>query len=100
MGPYKRLVKAGYVNESACKTIAKFRLGAAGLGNKAPRAGRPNRTKLCPLCATPTPSDEQHPVMVCGAFGEERKLTGLQTVINLGRLGGKEARKHGIGDEL
>ena len=80
-----------YVNESqASKTIAMFRLGAAGLGNKAPRIGYPNRVKMCPLCPVPTPSTEQHVAMSCQAVETERKSVGLRTTMNLGLCNGLE----------
>ena len=84
--PWQRKV---YVNESsACKNLARFRLGATGIGNKAPRAGRPYRTKWCPLCPEGTPSTEQHIVISCPAVDKERSETGLQMTINLGWLAG------------
>ena len=83
--------KGLYVNESmACKTLARFHLGAAGLGNKAPWVGRPDRTKFCPLRPGGVQSNEQHIVMCCRAVEKERKETGLLTTINLGRLAGLE----------
>ena len=63
-------------------------MGAAGLGNKAPRYGRKHRTKWCPLCPPNTKLDEFHLVVSCGAVEEERRVTGLGTVLNLGLLKG------------
>ena len=68
-------------------------MGAAGIGNKAPRAGRPYRTKWCPLCPAGTPSSEEHIAMVCPAVDQTRRDTGLLTTINLGILAGLEGRQ-------
>ena len=82
---------APYLEESEeSRTLVKFRLGVAGLGNRAPRAGRPYRNKWCPLGPPGTPSSELHLVLECPAVESERKAMGLRTTIDLGLLAGLE----------
>ena len=55
--------RSRYVSENrGCPTIAKFLLGSAGLGNRAPRPGR-NRAMTCSLCRGPL--NEAHVAFLC-----------------------------------
>ena len=80
--PLDCLNRAHYVCEHEhASTFSQFRLGVAGLGNKAPRLGR-HRQRYCPLCPTQALNCEYHLVCVCPAIHAKRAETGITSFIN------------------
>ena len=69
--PVKDFKREAYVYEhGGCSVLAQFKLGAAGLGNTAPRRGHP-RVKVCPVCGGQL--DERHVALVCPGLEEFRR---------------------------
>ena len=74
--------KRSYVYEhQGLSHVAQFRLGCAGLGNKAPRQGR-QRTFTCSLCREPL--SECHVAFLCPAMEDFRhNNTDITTFISM-----------------
>ena len=71
----------GHIKDSKeSKTLTKFRVGNAGLGNRAPIPGHGGNLKNCPLCMSVgivAPLNEQHLVLTCGQMSREQELGGI-----------------------
>ena len=57
----------------ASSTIAKFRFGNAGLGNRFPWPGHVMKQTSCPLCPSMTKNSELHLTFFCIAVGNLRR---------------------------
>ena len=82
--PVQSFSRELYVYESeGCSSMAAFRLGSAGLGNREPRGGL-TRQKLCQLCSGTL--DESHIAFSCMALEAYRKReTGITFFRNMCR---------------
>ena len=69
--PVKKFSRQVYVGEEeGCSTLATFRLGCAGLGNRVPLKGE-RRQRLCQLCSGVL--SEQHVAFSCPALDRFRR---------------------------
>ena len=85
--PITSFSRMRYVCEDiGCSTLAKYRLSNAGLGNRAPRPGRPRCTR-CPLCLGTL--DEVHVAFLCPSMNDYREgNTDIPVFISLCRTMG------------
>ena len=90
--PVKGFKREVYVFEHAgCSALAQFRMGAAGLGNTAPRKGE-QRQKVCKVCSGQL--DERHVALVCpGLENHREKETELSFFRNICRRKGMSEKE-------
>ena len=89
--PVDKLSRATYVSgHETSSTIASFRLGTSGLGNRIPIAPHP-RIKYCPLCPTIQPNNEQH-LFSCTSLAGIRQQLHITHFMGICRFAGNEHR--------